>query len=62
MNKTKIFGIAILLAISAFTTACGHKKSEPTPDPTPAPEVNGKDPIANDSGLRQPLLASGLSL
>ncbi len=41
----------MLLAISAFTTACGQKKSEPTPDPTPAPEVNGKDPIANDSGL-----------
>ena len=28
MNKTKLFGIAILMAISAFATGCNKKKEE----------------------------------
>lgn len=52
MKKYKILGAAILLAVSSFAIACNKKKSDDKPaDDTPAPEVNGKDPIVNDSGL-----------
>ena len=50
-NKTKVFGIAILMAISVFSAACNKKKEEAPADDKPAQEVNGTDPIANDSGL-----------
>ena len=51
MKKTKIFGIAMLMAISAFSAACNKTKDNKPADEEPAQEVNGTDPIVNDSGL-----------
>ena len=53
MKNLKVFSVAMLLAISAVSIACNKKKDvEPTPEKTPTQqEVNGKDPIVNDSGL-----------
>lgn len=52
MKNYKILGVALLLAVSSLAVACNKKKEDPKPDTPDTPsEVNGKDPIENDSGL-----------
>ena len=51
MRKLKILGVAALLVISSLTAACNKKKEDKPSTPDTPTEVNGKDPIENDSGL-----------